>query len=379
VAIDAQRQDDCLQRLDLKRVTQDASHSTFRIPSFRVDLKREADLIEEIARLYGIDKIPSTPPRGALGNNSFDKTWDEIAEARRILSALGLTEAQGQTLISEQAAALLPGHAPVALRNPLSSDMNVLRPSLLPGLLEALRRNVSRQNGDLAFFEIGRVFLQSNPKAQEERHLAIALTGRRPPAFWSGAERDARFDIFDLKGMLEEFLEQFGLRGLTWAQDTGGAPLFLESAAISLGKNSLGRFGLAAPAVQRQYDLRDPVLLGELNLDLLLARRAPAKSFKALPPFPTVRRDVAMLVPESATHDAVLAVVKQIKPAHLERVELFDIFRGKNIPAGQKSVAYAFTYRSGERTLTEAEVQAAHENVVEQFKQRLGAVIRDAA
>jgi phenylalanyl-tRNA synthetase beta chain len=290
-----------------------------------------------------------------------------------------LTEAQCQTLISEPAAALAPGAAPIALRNPLSSDMNVLRPSLLPGLLDALRRNVSRQNGDLAFFEIGRVFAQAGGKRQEERHLAIALTGRRPPVFWSGNERDARFDIFDLKGILEEFFEQFGLRGLTWTPDAPGGPLFLESASIQLGKHTLGRLGQAAPAVTRQHDLRDAALLAELNLDLILARRAPAKSFKPLPPFPTVRRDVAMLVAESATHDAVLGVVKQSKPANLERVELFDVFRGKNIPAGQKNMAYAFTYRSAERTLTEAEVQAAHEKVIEQFKQNLGAVIRDAS
>ena len=122
------------------------------------------------------------------------------------------------------------------------------------------------------------------------------------------------------------------------------------------------------PALAKKYDLRDAVLLAELNLDLLLARRNPAKSFKPLPQFPAIRRDVAMIVPEATTHDAVLQMVKQTKPANLEAVELFDVFRGKNVPEGQKSLAYAFTYRPPEKTLTDAEVNAAHAKIVETFK-----------
>ena len=119
------------------------------------------------------------------------------------------------------------------------------------------------------------------------------------------------------------------------------------------------------------------MLLAELNLDLLLARRSVTKSFKEMPALPPIRRDVAMLVPEATTHDAVLSAVKSAKPQNLERAELFDVFRGKNVPEGQKSLAYAFTYRSGEKTLTDAEVNAAHEKVVESFKQTLQAVIRE--
>jgi phenylalanyl-tRNA synthetase beta chain len=172
----------------------------FQVPTYRVDLKREVDLVEEVARLYGVDKIPSTPPRGAIGSNEFDPVYDEIAEARRLLSGMGLNEGQGQTLISEAAARLAVGSL-VPLANPLSSDMNVLRPSLLPGLLDSLKHNVSRKNDDVALFEIGRVFLPpggasakgSRPQTGgvgEERRVAIALTGQRSPLFWSGAERD---------------------------------------------------------------------------------------------------------------------------------------------------------------------------------------------
>ena len=138
---------------------------------------------------------------------------DQLAEARRILTGLGLFEAQGQTLISDAAGKLMAGEALVPLSNPLSSDMNVLRPSLLPGLLDALRHNLSHKTYDVALFEVGRVFTEADGQRREERRVAIALTGQRNPLFWSGDDREAKFDIYDLKGLLEEFLEQFGLRG----------------------------------------------------------------------------------------------------------------------------------------------------------------------
>ena len=387
---------------------------TFQIPTFRVDLKREADLIEEVAHLHGVEKIPATSPRGAFGANAFDAVHNHIAEARRILSGLGLNEAQGQTLVSSVEPPSLGSGAPgcrvssaeaVALANPLSSDMDVLRPSLLPGLIHSLRHNVSRKNYDVALFEVGRVFknvaqtsssagspgappggaTESRANSQagslryiEERRVAIALTGQRALPFWSGNERDAKFDACDLKGVLEEFFEQFGLRGMTFARradpDKSG---FLESATIQLGKQTLGEFGQLLPALAKKYDLRDAVLLAELNLDLLLARRNPAKSFMPLPQFPSIRRDVAMIVPEATTHDTVLQVVKQTKPANLEAVELFDVFRGKHVPEGQKSLAYAFTYRAADKTLTDAEVNAAHTKVVDALKAQLKATVRE--
>src|SRR5262249_24811909 len=147
------------------------------------------------------------------GSNPHDAIHDQISEARRILTGLGLFEAQGQTLISDAAAKLANGNGLVRLANPLSSDMNALRPSLLPGLLDSLRHNLNRKNEEVALFEIGRVFRRESVgevgasvtrQVREERRAAIALTGRRNPLFWNGVERDTRFDVYDLKGMLEE-------------------------------------------------------------------------------------------------------------------------------------------------------------------------------
>jgi len=353
----------------------------FRIPTFRVDIKRDVDLIEEIVRLYGIDKIPSTPPRGAIGTNAYDSIHDQLTEARQRLAGLGLSEAQGQTLISDGVAKLIAGVTAenlVYLENPLSSDMNVLRPSVLPGLLDALRHNVSHKTDDVALFEIGRVFSLVDGKTKEERRLGIALTGHRLAGFWSGADREAAFDAYDLKGVLEDFLQQFGLKGMSYIRRESSNTFFLESAGVQLGKMTLGEIGQVTPALAKRYDLRHAAFLAELNFDLLLARRNREKSFRSLPAFPSIRRDIAMIVPESATHDAVLNVVRQTKPANLESVEVFDVFRGRNIPEGQKSLAYAFTYRSVEKTLTDTEVNNAHEKVVANLKQSLQATIRES-
>jgi len=249
-----------------------------------------------------------------------------------------------------------------------------------------LRKELARAGHDVSLFEIGRVFSRGSSAGdstevtaavREERRMGIAITGQRNPLFWRGEDREGRFDVYDLKGVLEEFFEQFGVRGLNYSRRTESTSLFLESSLIQLGKFRIGEFGQLLPALAHRYDLRDAVLLAELNLDLLLARRNTTKGFKPLPVFPAIRRDVAMIVPEATSHESVLQVIRQAKPANLESVELFDIFRGKNVSAGQKSMAYAFTYRNAQRTLTDAEVNAAHEKLVEQLKQNLSATIRE--
>jgi phenylalanyl-tRNA synthetase beta chain len=365
-----------LTRLGLATTQQEPGECTFSLPSWRVDLKREVDLIEEVGRLFGVEKIPATPPRGAMGANAFDPVYDQLADARRILTGLGLNEAQGQTLISS-AEFGIQATVSVRLANPLSSDMDVLRPSLLPGLIHSLRHNVNRKNYDAALFEIGRVFTNVQGQMKEERRVAMALTGQRALPFWSGDERNAKLDTYDLKGIVEEFLEQFGLRGVAFDRRAASTELLLESAAVTLGgKLPLGELGQLLPTLAKKYDLRDAVLLAEFNLDLLLNKRQTVKSFKPLPQFPSSRRDVALLVVENVTHEAVLQSVKQSKAANLESVQLFDVFRGQGIAEGQKSMAYAFTYRAADKTLTDAEVNAAHDKVVNGLKTQIKAEVR---
>lgn len=368
-----------LRRLDLPaEAPAEADTICCRVPSYRVDLKREVDLIEEVARLYGVERIPASAPRGALGSHPFDARFDELARVREILTGLGLSEAQGQTLISS---AEILGSSPeswVRLSNPLSSDMDCLRPSLLPGLLTILRANQHRKSPNLQLFEVGRTFTQTTSGIQEKWRLAVALTGLRSPEFWSGESRRETCDIFDLKGILEELLERLGLRGIQFARRADPTPLFLESAEISLGgKLVLGELGQLQIAAARRYDLREAALLLEIDLETILNKSNSERSFKPLPAFPSVQRDLSVVVLESVTHDSVVQAIRRAKPANLEKVELFDVFRGKNVPSGHKSLAYAFTYRSTERTLRDDEVAAAQARVVETLKTALNAQVRD--
>ncbi|MBN8249048.1 MAG: phenylalanine--tRNA ligase subunit beta [Verrucomicrobia bacterium] len=382
VEIPAADQEAFLIRLGLDPIANEGESGAlrFRVPSWRVDLKREADLIEEVARLYGVERIPSTPPRGAVGAHPFDALHDHMASVRGTLAAMGLMEAQGQTLVAEAAARRVSADV-VLLANPLSSDMSALRPSLLPGLLDTLRHNLARRSADLQLFEIGRVFTAAKggeAGVREGWRVAMALTGARNPAFWSGPDREARCDLYDAKGLIEELLETLGIRGVQWNADTSPSPFWLESAAVALGgKLPLGRIGRLQPTVGRDYDLRDPVFLAELDLDLLLSRAQRSRSFKALPQFPAVRRDLALLVPESVTHEAVLGVVRKAQLPHLEAVELFDVFRGRHVAEGSKSLAYTFTYRATDRTLKEDEVNAAQIKLVTALKSGVQAVIRE--
>jgi phenylalanyl-tRNA synthetase beta chain len=355
----------------LETTSSNDDSATFRIPTWRVDLKREVDLIEEVCRVHGVDKIPATLPMGCRCENGFDAVHDAIAETRHILAGLGLNEAQGQTLISDNAAQLVSTGV-VALEYPLSSDMNVLRPSLLPGLLDSLRNNLTRQTHDVALFEIGRVFASDQP---ERRTVALLLTGKGQAAFWQG--ENASFDAMDLKGVVEELIETLGVFGVQYERRTEATALFLESAELKMGKNVIGQMGQLLPPLGKQYEARDAVYLAELDLDILLQRRTTNKSFKSLPQFPASERDVAMIVSESVTHSDVLAVVRKAKPANLVATQLFDVFRGKNVPDGQKSLAYSFTYRNVEKTLTDKDVNSAHDPLVTALKSTLGATIRD--
>ena len=376
ISIPAEEQKRLLESIELKCVDSDAASCKVQIPTYRVDLKREIDLIEEVTRLYGVDRIPSTPPRGAHGANEFDSVHDQLTEARQLLTSLGLFETQGQTLIAESDAKRVANDC-VALEYPLSSDMNVLRPSLLPGLLDVLRHNVNHRNTDVAVFEIGRVFVPGENQTQESRRLAIAWTGSRQLGFWKGGAKAEKVDVFDLKGLVDTFLDTFGIRGFSWRTETCGQnEFFVEKASLCLGKNVLGTIGQLMPLIARDYDIKDSVFMAELDLDRLVSMRVSSRSFKALPAYPSVRRDIAMLVDETITHADVNKAVKKAKIKQLDSVEVFDIFRGKNVPEGKKSVAYTFVYRDPETTLTDNQVNKAHEQLVQQLQKTLGAEMR---
>lgn len=380
--IDPQTQLNALLALGLELTEGDASSpsATFIIPTNRPDLKREADLIEEVIRLYGINNVTAAPPRGAVGTNEHDAVHDSLSTMRSILVSMGLHEAQGQTLIGRDKAIPFCG-SPVALEYPLSSDMDVLRPSLLPGLIDAMELNFHQKADSVALFETGRTFqpaagdgTDTGPK--EMRMLGVAISGAANGGFWEGPDRDRSFDFYDLKGLFEEFMSRWGLPAYQLQRMDNPGNFWVEAAEVRLGKNLLGVIGQLHPVVQKKRDIRKPAFLLELNVDLLIRLANRSQKFKPLPQYPSTSRDVALLVEESVTHDQILDAIRRAKVKILEEVSLFDVFRGGNVPEGRKSLAYTLTYRDPEKTLTDKEVQKAHDRIVESIQAQTDAVIR---
>lgn len=344
----------------------------WRVPSFRPDLVREVDLIEEIARVIGIEAIPPREQTRYSASTPADRRHDQAMSLRRRLSApgLGFLEARSLTLISEKALAAFPVENILRVRNPLNEEQVILRPSLIPGLLESVARNFRAGQRDLRLFEVGRVFRAD--KREERASLALVLTGAVEPASWRDA-KPRTADFFDLKGAIAAL----GFQGITLEPTTH--PALALAVEIRRGKQVVGLAGQLLPARARELDATAPVLVAEINLDLF--DPAPAqRRFKELPKFPAVTRDIAMLVPTGVPHGQIESLLLAAKEPLLTGVELFDVFTdptGAKIPADQKSVAYALTYRSGERTLTADEVAEAHTRLKERLKAELAVSFRE--
>ena len=326
--------------LTLNVAMSDPSGCEVEVPTFRVDLEREADLIEEVCRIHGVEKIPARMQPSNPAVSKFDAQWDARARVRQILAALGFHEAQNQTLM---------GEGLLKLQNPLNADQQALRSSLVPGLLANLRTNVSRHQYDVRLFEIGRVFAVDG---KESLRLALAVTGRREPHSWETGVRDAKLDYYDVKGALEELGETLGI-----------------SVDAEIGQIS--------PAQAKKLDLRDAVYVAEIELDHFLRAKEGERTFRELPKFPAVVRDMALVVEEDVHHGDVLAAIAKNPNKFLERVELFDIYRGSSIPTGKKSMAYSLTFRAPDRTLTDAEINEAHERLKRSLLQTLKCEIRE--
>jgi phenylalanyl-tRNA synthetase beta chain len=361
------------------------------IPSFRQDLTREADLIEEVSRAYGIENIPGTVRSYPVPASPADAMHDFHLELRRRLVGQGFFEARTFSLISGQAAGQAPGNAnlPIGIRNPLVEDQAILRPSLIPGLLAALERNLRAGAKSIRLFELGRVFGsgrderderdEKDQRDGEERvHLAGVLTGEAVPGSWCDTS-PRKTGFFDLKGCLE----LLGLEGLAFDGPPSSFSLqpsvFTLSLPITLAGQPAGSLGQLAPGRLRALDCPNPVAIFEL--DLTSARLRPTPShITPIPRFPAVTRDIAVIADATVPHARIEEILRSANEPLLADIQLFDLFSdpaGIRVPAGQKSLAYSLTYRSAERTLTADEVNAAHARLKERLKAALNVSFRE--
>jgi phenylalanyl-tRNA synthetase beta chain len=331
------------------------------IPSWRGDASREADLIEEVGRHYGLDKIPSTVPpgRGAEGL----RPWQQRLRAvRDSLAGAGLVEVVTYAFVSDRAAgAHVPPRTP--LRNPLSEEQGVLRTSLVvPGLIGVLQTNLRRGRRDAHLFEVGRVFLPGDTShwpVKEVQRLGLLMTGSSQPAHWSGRPRPA--DFYDATGVLHVLGQRLGLPLWELRSPSNGGPPFLhpgKSAEVWSGGQPVGYVGAVHPQQAEAWELRDETVVAELDLDPLLQAR-PASRFRALPRFPMVARDLSIACAASVPAGEIEARIRAAAGDLLRDVWVVDRYEGPPLAPGTVSVTVTLQYQHASRTLTGDEVEAS--------------------
>jgi phenylalanyl-tRNA synthetase beta chain len=364
---------------------------TVRIPSFRPDISREADLTEEIARLYGYDKISLNLPQLSFTGNLRLPSGETYNAIRRILSSLGLSEIMTYSLISRQALRNLEWAQDNVrtISNPLSYAQEIMRPTLLVGMLNTLLANINRKNMGLEFFELSRIYRKQDTSerpghsqaggqsTEELTNLCIGIAGRKTDSW---LRRGFEFTFFDLKGIVQTLLEKLGVEDCRFletgagelAQDGSGAaqapeppPYFSlgRCAAIALGKGNYGFIGEIKKEVLQRFDIPSPVYAAELALQGLLPYIRRAKKFVPLARFPAIERDISLIAPEEIRSEQITALISKLGRGLIAEVALFDQYFGEQIPQGFRGLSFSIKYRSGERTLTAEEVDSLHQHL----------------
>ena len=346
-------------------------------PAFRFDIEREVDLIEEIGRIYGYDNLPDSRPKIRLQMQPSSETRISMAQVRDVLVQRGYYEAITYSFVDPKMQKLLdPAQKPVALANPISSDLSVMRTSLWPGLAQALIYNLNRQQNRLSLFESGLKFVMQDTELQQKMVIAGAATGEVNPPQWGMESR--KLDYFDVKAQVEALLALGGKTGAAeFRPETHPALHPGQSAAIyhTQSGNLLGYIGALHPEVERALGLNQRVFVFELALDYVQTGQIPA--FSPLSRFPAIRRDIAVIVDEDIAAQKVHDCIRRAASSTLQDIELFDVYVGEGIDSGRKSLALGLTLQDLSRTLTDSEVDSEIQNVVSALGAELGATLRE--
>ncbi len=348
---------------------------TVTAPLFRLDLEREADLAEEVARIDGLDKVPELPVQGKLCGSVRDDAYLPLQTLRDKIISLGFFECKHYSTVSHVSALSDSRFAKedlVELSNPISQELAVMRPSLLGEMLGTIERNISRRNLNLRLFEIGTAFCARPELFPEERNeLCFALTGQRMPERYSD-ELKLTYDIYDLKGALESMFELLHITRYRFVPVEDARYHAGRAAEIQVEGKTVGTFGELSEKLTKGWRTTHPVFAAQLEVSPLLAADRGAGYYTPFSFFPATSRDVAFIAPAELTHAEVLEFIRKAKPADLESVRLFDIFEKE----GKKSMAYQLTFRNAERTLTDAEVNTRFEKLREKLQNELKVELR---
>ena len=351
-------------------------------PSYRVDITRDADIIEEIARSIGYDKIPATLPHISSRADSISGS----AIKNRIkdcLVSMGFNEIITYSFISPKSADILGAEENSELRsfvkllNPLSQDQSVMRTSLLPGLLSTVKLNSIRGHNDLRIFEWGKVYIKGEDELPDEKLvLAALITGMENPKSWCQTARE--MDFFDIKGVAENILEAIGIHNSEFQKtDLKSAYDNNEYARIFSSGSAAGTIGKASKKVLEGYEINQNAYVLELDINALSPLSKWEKTFKPLNKFPAVKRDISIIIDQSVESAYIVNLAKQKGRNLVESVNIFDVYQGKGIDSREKSLAIRISYRSDKRTLTDKEVNRVHDEIIKEMRRKTGGRLRE--
>ncbi|PKQ46537.1 phenylalanine--tRNA ligase subunit beta [Confluentibacter flavum] len=347
------------------------------VPAYRNDVLREADIIEEILRVYGYNNIKTSEKLNA-SVSSLSRFEDHKIQnvVGNQLAAQGFLEIMANSLTTPSYIALtgqLKEEHNITILNPLSGDLSVLRQSLLFSGLEALSYNINRKRGDLKLFEFGKTYHAFNEKREEFKHLTVFVSGNKNQEHWHAPNEKS--DFFFLKGTINALLERLGIS--RYNETPINNDLFSEGLAISLGKKQLVDFGLVKKSILKHFDISQDVMFADVHWDTILeVIKSNSIKFKAIPKYPEVRRDFALLIDESVTFESIHTIAKQSEKRLLKGINLFDVYQGKNLPQGKKSYAVSFTLQDENNTLTDKQIDKIMSTLQTQFESQLGAELR---
>ncbi len=368
--------------LDVKHAA-DADQLVVGVPTFRPDLEREIDLIEEVARLNGYDLIPVTMPSGCSTGHPEPAGQGTVRRLRDLMVAEGFAEVVNYSFVHPDVSDRILLTADderrihTVVRNPLTEDQSVMRTLLLPSLLETAARNIAYRSNDLSLFELRPVFrpVHGTELPEETLHLAAVLCGRRAPLGWCQTEEPV--DFYDLKGAVEQLLEVLHIEGASWSNATGEPYLHAGKSCTLMHRNRcLGVLGEVHPKVLANYDIAYPVFMFELNVASLIQEANAISGIQPISRFPDVYRDSAFLLDSSVSAATITETIAGVRSNLIESSVIFDVYSGKGIPEGKKSVAVRVRYRSTERTLTDEEISKVHDRLVRSMESRLKACLR---
>src|SRR5262249_2932083 len=345
-------------------------------PSFRVDISREIDLVEEVARHVGYDLIDQTLPAWT-GAGRFLPGEDARRAVRQSLAAMGFDEAISFSFVNRETDGMLApaGRGRLVLANPIDASEDEMRSSLLTGLLESVQRNLNYNSRDLKLFELGRVFAEPDSAGRpiECESLAMVLTGEAGGDDWRGHRP---LDFYDLKGVVENVLDTFNVTGFTIERASVEYLHPGQSCSLVLDGMVVARFGRLHPGVSAQFKFRQPVYVAEIDFERLREIQAPRPAYSTLPRLPATSRDVSALVSDQVLWVDIESGIKGLGINEIARVKLFDVYKGHGVPEGMRSLAFRVIYRGDNRTLTDDEVSAMHEKVRSLLENKFGAQLR---